>query len=512
VTSRARFYRLLDLNPAGGELPVRTVRGGMVAMAAEGIDFVLRLGSIAILARLIVPEYFGLIGMVTAITTIAERFKDLGLSAATIQRPNITYEQVTNLFWVNAAVGATVAALIASLAIPIAHFYRDPRLVAITLALASTFIVSGLVTQHQALLRRNLQFGRLAAVQLTASVLSIVVAVVLALRGLGVWALVAREVVRAVVLGIGTWIAFPWLPGRPRPGAGIRGMLRFGGGVSFFNFTWFFASNVDQIVIGRLFGAVPLGHYRQSSNLVLAPITQLSFPVNTVAETALSRLQDDPARYRRYYRTILAAMCVVTMPLAGFFAVYAEELVTVLLGPRWGDAAAIFRVLAIAAFVRPAASTAGFVMVTCGKARRYAYWGLLYALGLLVFVLIGAQWGPVGVAGAQVAASYLIMLPSLNWAFRGTPLKVADFWRAALRPLVASLGMIAAAICMKWGVAASGPVTTLARGVAAAAVAFAVTSLLIPGGRAEIAREVGDIRAILRRDQTPREAGTPSPE
>ena len=170
-------------------------------------------------------------------------------------------------------------------------------------------------------------------------------------------------------------------------------MVLFGSDITLFNFVWFLAHNLDQILVGRLFGATQLGLYRQGINLVLAPINQLYYPVNNVAETALSKLQTAPDRYRRYYVLLLGSMSMITMPLVAFLATFAEEVVRVALGPNWIAAAEYFRILAIAAFIKPASQTAGFVMTTSGKSRRYLWWGMLTAISLVGCLLVGAAVG-----------------------------------------------------------------------------------------------------------------------
>ncbi len=278
MTGEARFRRLIGAAVHADDLGTRTIRGATFALAAEGAEFVLRVIAIAVLARLLVPEYFGLIGMVTAITAIAERFKDFGLTTATIQRKDITHEQVSTLFWVNAALGVVIVLFVAALAIPIANFYDDSRLINITLAIASSFFWSGITIQHQALLRRQMRYARVAAIQVTASVLSIVVAITMAVMSYGYWALVAREISRNLFMAIGTWVCCPWVPGAPSRHPDLKSMLSFGGDIASYNLVAFFGANLDQIVMGKIFGAHVIGLYRQGINLVLAPIGQLSSP------------------------------------------------------------------------------------------------------------------------------------------------------------------------------------------------------------------------------------------
>ena len=499
-TAEARFERLFGGQINESDLKGRTVRGGAFAMGAEGIEFVLRLGSIVLLARMLLPENFGLIAMVTAITAIAERFKDLGLSTATVQRSVITHAQVSSLFWVNTGVGTLLMLAIMGLAYPIARFYDEPRLTLVTMTIGTGFLWSGLAVQHQALLRRRMQFPRIAAIQVVSSTLSVVLAVVLAAKGFGYWALVAREVSKGLFSAAGTWLCVPWLPGAPVRRIGVRSMLAFGGHITGFNFANFLAQNLDQILIGKLFGPVPLGLYRQGVNLVLGPIAQLSYPVNSVAEAALSRLQADPVTYRRYYLRILSTLALLTMPLVAFLCVMADDIVLVVLGPQWIPATDYFRIFAIAVFVRPVMSTPGFVMVTQGRSRRYLWWGVISTLVLVACILVGSQWGPTGVAYAQVASTYLLLFPVLHWGFKGTPIGLRDFASAIWRPLVASLLMGAAMYALEYAFLSElHPGAMLLIALFEAIPFFLIAFILLPGGREELAHATQGIRALLER-------------
>jgi PST family polysaccharide transporter len=475
-----------------------TVRGGIVSVASEAVDFFLRLGSLVLLARMLTPEDFGLVSMVTAITGFAVYFKDFGLASAVVQSPDVTRPQLDTLFWVNAAAGLVTAALIVAVAGPIAAFFQEGRLVAITLAMATTFVWSGLANQHQALLRRGMCFGRIAAVQLTASLLSIVLAATMAASGYGYWALVWREVSRTVFMTIGAWIAFPWVPGRPVPGAGVGRFVRFGAYVTGPNVMSLLTSSLDHVIVGRFFGAQQLGFYRQGVQLVLAPMNQLLFPVRSVAEAALSRLQGDADAYRRYYRSILCALALPTVPLGLFFAVLAAEIVSEVLGPQWMGAVPVLRILGIAAFLRPALATSGGVMVTCGHSKRFFWQGATAGAGLVLFYFLGIPFGPSGVASAHVWALCAIALPQLYWAFKGTPVSVRFFFESIKRPCVSGAVMTGVLLAMKAGLATQGHFVVLLAGLACAPMAYFGTWLALSGGRDELVRVVRDLARPLR--------------
>ncbi|HMB96433.1 MAG TPA: oligosaccharide flippase family protein, partial [Tepidisphaeraceae bacterium] len=217
------------------DLRIRSIRGGAVTLAAQSGKFTLQLCSTMILARLLTPADFGLVAMVTAITGFIGLFKDLGLSQATVQREHITHAQVSTLFWINVIASALLMMLIAALAPVIALLYHEPRLMWITLALAGSFIFSGLVVQHQALLRRQMKFTTLVLIELVSLLISVMIALILAVNGLHYWALVAQTIVQAIAYCALIWLCCDWRPQRWSRGSGVRTMLAFGRDLTGFN-------------------------------------------------------------------------------------------------------------------------------------------------------------------------------------------------------------------------------------------------------------------------------------
>ncbi|MDE3178653.1 MAG: oligosaccharide flippase family protein, partial [Acidobacteriota bacterium] len=147
------------------DLKSRTVRGGFAKVCSQGANLTLRLGSLMILARLLDPKDFGLVGMVTAVTGVFHIFKDFGLSTATVQRVTVTAEQISTLFWINVLVGAILGILSVAVAPTIAAFYHDPRLLAVTAILGLGFLFDAAGVQHSAILQRQMRFTALAAIE-----------------------------------------------------------------------------------------------------------------------------------------------------------------------------------------------------------------------------------------------------------------------------------------------------------------------------------------------------------
>ena len=374
VAGRDRRFRTDSLK---ANLGARTARGGAVTIASQGFKFVASIAATVVLARLLRPADYGLVGMVAVVTGFVTMFKDLGLSAATVQREEITHAQVSTLFWVNVALSVGVAALTAAIAPAVAWFYGEPRLTAITLAYCVGFLFGGLTVQHEALLRRQMRFGVLALAEVAALLASIVVTVLLAWYGAGYWSLVGGHLALSLVYMIGAWAACGWMPGAPERGSDVRSMLAFGGNLTGFSIVNYFARNLDNLLIGRFWGSQQLGLYAKAYQLLLLPIDQINSPFTTVAVPALSRLNDAPERYRRAYLRILEKVAMLTMPGIAFMVAVSDWVVLIVLGPQWTEAGRIFAVLGVAALVQPITNTTGWLFITQGRARHMLQWGFV---------------------------------------------------------------------------------------------------------------------------------------
>lgn len=416
----------------------KTVRGGLTTVTAQGVKFILNIARTMILARLLFPEDFGLISMVTAIIGLASMFKDAGLSMATVQQKRITPEQISSLFWINAAISAVLGICIVLAAPLIASFYGRPELAAVTAALAISFIISGLTIQHAALLNRHMRFAALAVEQICATCVGLLTAVIMASTGLRYWALVGETIASAVVVLTLTFFFCPWLPGKYKRGSGARDMLKFGGYLTGFNFLNYLSRNMDNVLIGKFLGAAQLGFYDKAYHLFRMPMGQIRAPLSTVAMPALSSLQNDPERFRRYYQHLLDILATVTMPLTIYCALEADFIIPLVLGRQWLAAIPVFRILAIAGFIDAVVGTRGLVMTSCGLSKRYFHWGVVVSLSTLAGFVAGIPFGIIGVATAYVVVRLLMLFPSLFYCFNKTPVKVSDFFQPLYQPFLCS--------------------------------------------------------------------------
>jgi len=207
--------RFLRVDHLSADLRGRSVRGGAVTLSSQGAKFLLTLVSMAILARMLAPEDFGLIAMATVVIGFTSVFKDMGFSMATVQSPDIRHAQASTLYWLNVAASVVITIVTAAVAPLLAWFYKEPRVTAVTVALAATILFGGLGIQHQALLRRQMRFGALAFAEVASLVLATLAAVASALAGFGYWSLVVLNVAREIANTAAVWILCGWRPGSP---------------------------------------------------------------------------------------------------------------------------------------------------------------------------------------------------------------------------------------------------------------------------------------------------------
>jgi O-antigen/teichoic acid export membrane protein len=403
-----------------------------------------------VLARLLTPADFGLVAMVATITGLGQAFADLGLSEATIQRKEITHDQVSVLFWINLAIGIGLMLVTMGLAPFLAKFYRDPRLVNITLLLSFTFLIGGLKVQADAILKRQMRFSVLAFRDVFSYALAVPVAITIAWRGGSYWALVALPLTLNLTAMVFSWLIVDWRPGLPRRDAEVGSMIVFGGNVAASYFVTTVSRSADNVLIGWYLGAGPLGLYSRAYNLLMLPVRQLSAPAGSVAVPAFSRTQTEPERLARYYLRAVNLLMWVSAPVFGFLFVAAKPAIVLILGNQWREAAPVFQILTIAALTQLLLESTIWLFVSRGQSQQ-----LLRLLLIITPIIIGsyAIGLPFGIKGVALAGS-LVLLMILPWmlqfSFRGTNLTLLRLSRALLFPVILSLaGVLISAFALR---------------------------------------------------------------
>lgn len=467
------------------DLKNKTVRAGLINVGSRGLGFTVRIGALMVLGRLLTPDDYGLVTMVTAFTGVLNMFGCFGLFQAAIQRDTLSEDESSSLFWLNLTFGAALT-LTAIVAAPlVSAFYREPRLLAIMDVIAFTFVITAAGVQHGVLLQRRMAFGTSAKIEISSLLIATAVSIGMAVSGYGYWAIVSMTITLPLATTIGLWLSSGWIPGRPRIVAGLRSMLRFGVGTTLIGFLSYITNNIDKLLLGRVWGTEATGLYSRSFYLINFPTENLNSTIGEVAFAALSRTKGDPDRFRRYFLKGYSLVVTLTLPLTIVCTLFADDLIIVILGPKWTSAVEIFRILAPTIMVFAISSPLGWLLNALGMVKRGVHIGLFSAPLMITGVLIGLPYGPRGVAMAYSTVMVLKVIPITIWALYGTGVRYREFVGALASPLAASL--VAGAIAyVVHGLAAPAlsPVLRLMLDVGSFGAAYVAALLLIAGEKA----------------------------
>ena len=466
----------------------RSVRGGALAIGTQGAKFFLNLLSTAVLARLIAPADHGLIFMTASVTGFIGLIKEFGLPAAAIQKAQVNHRLASTLFWLNVAAGLGTALLTAAIAPLIAWFYGERRLTMIAVVTGCSDLIDAAGLQHDALLRRQMRFGRYAVTELVSTVIGLLAAVAFALAGFGYWALVLRQVTMSLVKTLGVWLGAGWIPGPPSRRTGARALLKSGGEMTGESLLLYLSRNLDNVLIGWRWGSAELGVYGRVYYLLLLPVRQIIWPLESVTLPLLSRLTDAPERYRSAYLRTLEKIAMLTMPGAVLAIAMPDWIIRVFLGPKWDAAAPILAFLGIAALTEPVLNSTNWLFISQGRTRELLHAGLASACLVIGAIVAGLPWHATGVAAAIAGASVLLRTPLLiAWVGRTGPVRSADFYRCIAPGVCGALGAGAALWILRQCLPAISAPAGLSAGCALAAAVTCLVFLALPAGRAALA-------------------------
>lgn len=482
-------------------------------MSGQALRIAVQVLSVVILARLLSPGDYGLLAMVAAVIGVADIFRDFGLSTAAIQAKTLSRKQRSNLFWINSSIGFLLSVLVWVAAPLIAGLYQQPSLVPIAQSLAWTFLLNGMATQYRADLNRSLRFTRLATADVVAPVVALGVAAALAASGAGYWALVVQQLVQYTVMLVIVVAGSRWLPGKPSKKTSMDGMLRFGWNIAATQLIGYASNNADSVIIGLRFGAGPLGQYDRAFQLLMNPLNQVRSPVTRIAIPILAKLQDDEKRYSAFLLRGQLALGHTLGFVLGAGAGACVPLTAVFLGTgEWSGVAPILSLLAIAGVFQVLAFVGYWVYVTRGLTRNLVQYTVVSSVIRVSLILLGSQWGVLGVAAGYAIAPALTWPLSFWWLSRCTVLPLRGLYLGAFRIVL----MSGVAGGSAWGVAtalahASALVALLSAG-GAALIVCAAFALVFPPLRRDTLEILDVARRMLgstRRRRGQRESPVP---
>ncbi|MDQ8198900.1 lipopolysaccharide biosynthesis protein [Pelagicoccus enzymogenes] len=449
----AKADLLFETKHLEDDLKKKAVRGGSFTASSQAINMLLRLLSTAVLARLLTPEDYGLIGMTLVVTGLARVLGDGGgFLYATLQKKTLSHEEVSLLFWVNLAIGLTVAIALIVVSPVISMVFDESRLTPLLCLLSLSFFFGGLSVQHKALLRRQMMFGKISVVDIGSTCVGLGIGIGMAYQGFGYWSLAGMEIGIALSSTLLTWAFMRWVPSRPRRVEGMDSTWKFGGNIFLFNLVNYFTRNADNALIGWYWGASALGLYSRAYSLLMLPIRNMNAPFSAVAIPTLSRAAANPAKLKKFFLGAVSMVSALSIPVVVGATAFAEDLVLLWLGENWMATADIFRILSIPAFLFGATQPLAWLFVVMDRTSVMRNIGFVAAPVNVAAFAIGLPYGPEGVAIGYTISSCLMFFPLALLALKGSGVSLWEVLKSWKEPLVSSVpGVLLGYLIKEWG-------------------------------------------------------------
>ena len=420
------------------------VRGVAWTASAKWLTQLVTWGMTVVVARLLQPTDYGLIGMAVIYLAFVRLFSEFGLGTAIITMQDLSDYQVSQLNSVSLLSGFAGFAVSVALAIPIGKFFRAPKLPLVVVVMSIAFAVSAFSIVPSALLRKGMRFKVLALIDGLQGLVQAVFTLILAFLGFGYWALVLGYL---SVSFSGTILTLLWKRQRfawPRLSV-IRNVLVYSWHIVVGRLSWSFYNNGDFIIAGRVLGEAPLGNYSLAWTLASTPLEKLTTLINQVTPSIFAAVQKDYTALRRYLRNITGVLSLAVFPAVLGIALVAHDLVSVVLGQKWMGIVLPLELLALHSIFKSNVILLTPVLNVIGE-ERFTMWNSLVSLAVLLpSFYLGSRWGTGGIAGMWVFVYPLVALPLFWRLFRRIKMTTGEYlgaiWPALSSCVVMTMGV-----------------------------------------------------------------------
>lgn len=401
------------------------------------------------LAHLLFPRDFGLIGLAAIFIGLIITFHELGLGAAIIQKKDIDEEHLSTAFWASINTGLLSCLFTLLLSQLVADFFDDERLQSILSTLSVVFIIGAFMTVNKSILTKNLDFKKIAIIEICAEVISGVVAIIQALTGFGVWSLVWRMLLGNLIMAILFWIVCPWRPSLTFNFKKFRELFSFSVNVTASRLINYGQSNVDNLFVGKLLGADALGYYSLAYRMITFPLRRISWIFTRVTFPAFSKIQDDNEKLKRGYLIIIRYISVITLPIIFGIFILAPEFVMVVLGDKWSPMILPLQILCMAGAIRSIVDNSRDILLAKGKANIKFKWDTITLCLLLLAITMGVRYGVVGVAVSVTVVIFIMYSTIQIITNRLINLELTKFLKAIYPSTMSSIFMVVIIFLLK---------------------------------------------------------------
>lgn len=400
------------------------------------------------LARLLSPDEFGLIGMLTIFILLAQTFLDSGFGMALIQKKDADHTDECSIFYFNLLVGLVLVLILYGSAPHIARFYAQPLLTPLTRWLSLGILLNSFSLIQTALLTRALDFKALLKANLIATLVGDAAGVTAAFLGLGVWSLVIQTVTNSALSALILWFISPWRPSWRFSLAALKSMFGFGSNMLFSSLLATVFDNLYQVFIGKVFSAATLGYYTRANSLKGIVIDTTSSTFARVLFPALSTIQDNTARVRQAYRKAILLVTFVHFPLMLGLMVVAAPLITLLFSGKWHESILFFQLMCLSGLLYPLQLINLEILKVKGRSDLFLRLALIKRALIIAMILLTFRWGVTAMLIGQIFNTLIAYGINSYYAERlieyPTSRQMADMFPNLLFAVLAAVGM--------WGV------------------------------------------------------------
>lgn len=369
----------------------------------QGIQFIIGI----ILARLLLPEQFGLIAMLAIFMAIAQSFINSGFGQALIQKQDASHIDECSIFYFNILVGFLAAGLLCLGAPWIAGFYNQPLLVPLTYALSLNMVINAFGLVQTTLLTKQIDFKTQLKVSVIATVISGTIGVTMAFNGFGVWSLVVQSLSSNLFRTILLWFFNTWRPSLVFSFASLRGMFAFGSRLLASGLIDTVFQNIYLVVIGKLFSPMALGFYSRAKRLQQLPVANIYNTISRVTFPVFSSVHDDKPRLKRGVRKALTMLVMINFPMMVGLAIVAKPLVLVLLTEKWIPCVPYLQLLCVVGMLYPVHSINLNVLKAQGRSDLFLRLEVLKKILIIIAIAVTYRWGIIAMIYGQIATSCL---------------------------------------------------------------------------------------------------------
>lgn len=319
------------------------------SFANQGLNFIIGI----ILARLLLPEEFGLIGMLTIFIAISQSFIDSGFGSALVRKQNCTEKDYSTVFYYNLAAGIVLYAVLFFSSQAISSFFAKPQLKLMVQVLGITLIINSFSLIQKTILIKNINFKLQAKISVIASIISGFISIVMAFRGWGVWSLVMRMLIQSVCMSVLLWLWNTWRPRIIFSFVSFKELFGFGYKLLLSGLIDTTYQNINYLVIGKVFSAGELGYYTRAQSFSMLPAQSLTDVIQRVSYPVLSTLQDNQERLKTAYKKLIKSTMFISFVLMIGLAAIARPLVITLIGEKWSPSIIYLQLFCFTAMLYP---------------------------------------------------------------------------------------------------------------------------------------------------------------